>query len=407
MYTLIIIDDEIHTLKLLSKMVDWESLGFSLSETFHSSQKAFDYIKANRIDVIITDIKMPKISGIDIAKYCHDNGLGTKIVFLSGFQLFDYAQQGIKYKVSDFLTKPITKKDLTETLVKIRASLQSAKRDNMFENYLFHNEIHKNIIDIFTGEIKDIKAFGDKLAENSMPVNFDTAYFACVTVTIEKPDDFYQQIWIHGRERLVSALEQLINMTYGEAYVTLADFDDVCFDIYMISKPETTHAGFERFVSDFTSRLQIMLKECIHMDTSIQAPVITNNIEEIKSSLKAADKKTVPDKELSVNSNLHTAKDYIDKHFAEHISLSDISKMIGFSPRYFSVLFKNKFDISFSDYLTQIRIDAAKVLLEDNETKISSIPALIGLSDFSNFSKRFKEYTGMSPSEYKNKCKNQ
>ncbi len=81
--------------------------------------------------------------------------------------------------------------------------------------------------------------------------------------------------------------------------------------------------------------------------------------------------------------------------------------MIGFSPRYFSVLFKNKFDISFSDYLTQVRIDAAKVLLEDNETKISSIPALIGLSDFSNFSKRFKEYTGMSPSEYKNKCKNQ
>lgn len=113
MYTLIIINDEIHTLKLLSKMVDWESLGFSLSETFHSSQKAFDYIKSNHVDVIITDIKMPKISGIDIAKYCHDNGIDTKIVFLSGFQIFDYAKQGIKYKVSDFLTKPITKKDLT------------------------------------------------------------------------------------------------------------------------------------------------------------------------------------------------------------------------------------------------------------------------------------------------------
>lgn len=277
----------------------------------------------------------------------------------------------------------------------------------MFENYLFHNEIHKNIIDIFTGEIKDIKAFGDKLAENRMPVSFDTAEFACVTVTIDKPDDFYQQVWIHGRERLVSALEQLINMTYSEAYVTLADFDDVCFDIYMISKPETTADGFKRFLSGFTDNLQTTLKECIHMDVSIQAPLITNNIDELKNSLKAADKKTASDKELSVNNDLHTAKEYIDKHFAEHISLSDISKMIGFSPRYFSVLFKNEFDISFSDYLTQVRIDAAKVMLEDNETKISSIPALIGLSDFSNFSKRFKEYTGMSPSEYKNKCKNQ
>lgn len=81
--------------------------------------------------------------------------------------------------------------------------------------------------------------------------------------------------------------------------------------------------------------------------------------------------------------------------------------MIGFSPRYFSVLFKNEFDISFSDYLTKVRIDAAKIMLEDNDTKISAIPSLIGLSDFSNFSKRFKEYTGMSPSEYKNNHKKQ
>ena len=93
--------------------------------------------------------------------------------------------------------------------------------------------------------------------------------------------------------------------------------------------------------------------------------------------------------------------EYVGKHYKENISLNDAAAQIGFNPTYFSSLFKQYYGMNFVEYMTNIRIKAAKELLVGTNTKISTIPGLIGLSDLSHFSKSFKAATGYSPSEYK------
>jgi len=93
------------------------------------------------------------------------------------------------------------------------------------------------------------------------------------------------------------------------------------------------------------------------------------------------------------------AKEYIDKHFNEEISLEDVSRAVNLSPQYFSRFFKQETGENFIDYLTQVRINKAIELLKDKNHTIKEVCFMIGYNDPNYFSRIFKKVTGYSPSE--------
>ena len=93
------------------------------------------------------------------------------------------------------------------------------------------------------------------------------------------------------------------------------------------------------------------------------------------------------------------AKEYIDKHYNEEISLEDVSKAVNLSPQYFSRFFKQETGENFIDYLTQVRINKAIELLKDKNHSIKEVCFMIGYNDPNYFSRIFKKVTGYSPSE--------
>ncbi len=99
------------------------------------------------------------------------------------------------------------------------------------------------------------------------------------------------------------------------------------------------------------------------------------------------------------------AKDYIDSHYSQDLSLEDISRQTDISPYYFSKLFKNKTGVTFIDYLTNLRIDKAKELLKDPSRSMKEICSEVGYSDPNYFSRIFKKITGKTPTEYKDGLK--
>jgi len=106
-FTLIIVDDEKSIRDGLSNYIDWQSLGFRVLQCFEDGKEAEEFIIRNPVDVILTDIKMAEISGLELAENLLRKNIHTKIVIMSGYKDFSYAQKAIKLNVYDYLLKPI------------------------------------------------------------------------------------------------------------------------------------------------------------------------------------------------------------------------------------------------------------------------------------------------------------
>ena len=124
MYSVVLADDEPLIIKGLLKMVDWEQLNAEVVGTAKNGQQLIEQIQRLAPDIIISDISMPKQSGIDVVRYIKENGLRSKVIFLSAYQEFDYAKQALKYGVVEYLLKPVAKDELEGAVVKAKEALE-------------------------------------------------------------------------------------------------------------------------------------------------------------------------------------------------------------------------------------------------------------------------------------------
>lgn len=107
LFSLIIVDDEKLIREGLNNYIGWNSFGFKVVGCFEDGQEAVDYVLNNPVDVILTDIKMANLSGLELAEVILLKGIKTKIILMSGYKDFNYAKKAIKLKVHDYLLKPI------------------------------------------------------------------------------------------------------------------------------------------------------------------------------------------------------------------------------------------------------------------------------------------------------------
>jgi two component transcriptional regulator, AraC family len=95
------------------------------------------------------------------------------------------------------------------------------------------------------------------------------------------------------------------------------------------------------------------------------------------------------------------AKEYIKLNYKEPLTLEEVAERVGLSPIYFSTLFKKIESLNYIDYLTQVRMDAAKDLLRTTKSNIVNIAEEVGYTDEKYFRKLFKKYNGIKPTEYR------
>lgn len=98
---------------------------------------------------------------------------------------------------------------------------------------------------------------------------------------------------------------------------------------------------------------------------------------------------------------IHQAREYIDNHFDEDLTLDEVSRLINISPYYFSKLFKEEIGQSFIEYITNLRMEKAKTLLATTNKSMKEICSAIGYADPNYFSRTFKKNVGVTPTEYK------
>ncbi len=151
MYSILIADDEKTIRDGIKCLLDWEALGFSMIGEAATGEQARQKILSLRPDVVLMDIRMPGLMGLDVIRQVRREGFEGQFILISGYAEFDYAREAIRYEVRDYLTKPIDEDILQETLNRIRLRLDQTKAaTDAAEHY--HRMAHDRILqDLLTG----------------------------------------------------------------------------------------------------------------------------------------------------------------------------------------------------------------------------------------------------------------
>ncbi|MCP1110933.1 response regulator transcription factor [Ohessyouella blattaphilus] len=144
MYKILLVDDEILVREAIRDNVKWAELGFELVKDCENGKDAIAYLQAHPVDVVLTDICMPYVDGMELSKYLYEEYPQTAIIIFSGYDDFEYAKQAIKYQVSEYILKPVTGRELKEILLKVKEKLD--KSQELSKAYKNHTKSEKVIV---------------------------------------------------------------------------------------------------------------------------------------------------------------------------------------------------------------------------------------------------------------------
>ena len=123
MYSVLMVDDEEDVVRAMQKKIDWESIGFRIMGYAHNGIEALDLAEQETPDVVLTDIKMPYMDGLELAHNLKIMYPAVRILIFSGFDEFEYAKEAIRLEVEEYILKPVDADELRRIFKKIRESL--------------------------------------------------------------------------------------------------------------------------------------------------------------------------------------------------------------------------------------------------------------------------------------------
>lgn len=358
-----IVDDIEIMRKQLKELEIWgEKTGFVVSAEAKDGQDAIKKLREKKMDLVITDIRMPIVDGVELLKKIISEELSYCVVFLSEYTEFEYARQGLVYGAFDYIVKPVDKDKIEELLVKVKEYIEKKKIEKEKIKSL-ETEIQEKVELFYEPEdlMKIIKLF----KEIDMQV---------INVSSEVSDKIE-----------VIANYDLFKMSYVLNKITL-DLLGQLKEIYpwlpkFMNLDEYREIDFSK-----TSNLQES-KECF-------LKIIEELIMKIQYFCPCP----------KMNCMIRNICRFVLENVEKQVSIKIIADQIFLNQSYLSTLFKDKTGTSLIEYITIVKMERAKVLFHDSEIKNYEVAYKLGYKDVEYFGRVFKKYIGVTPSEFKAGC---
>lgn len=512
MYEILIVDDEPMVIHGLCRQIDWESYTLSLAGTAESGESALETIRNRNVDILFTDICMPRMDGLQLISAAKQINPSLRSVVISSHNEFKFVKKALLLGVENYLLKPIDQDELNQTLEKITDNL---KRDSAGSKTGHPNpsDFRTNVLDRWVqGAIQDYE-FYERAA--LLDINLSARqYQICVIDPVDMesgkqraahsdmlfeqcrsgiPPTFAGECFVDRFSRIVFILygsdlhdrEDELKRDLGRLaryssaagikwfasispvsegvesvasnYFTAADYLN-----YRFIDPGTDYIFSESVIRDFEGHgcepLLVQLEKAL-MDEDIEkAKAIVLNfldkyadipIKSIKncmvpilmlfarrmiesghasemllnsdtmgfSTLRSIDGEEacrqwllkIAEQSFGVMSKRRTSLhplvqrtlNSIHKNYHSDLSLKTIAAELRLSPAYLGQLFRDETGKHFSNYLTEARLNASRVLLLETDLKIMEILHRIGISNQSYFNRVFKKAYGISPLDFR------
>ena len=498
MFQLVVVDDEDKIRRGMTQFVPWSELGFHVAADFADGASALQYVLRNPVDVVLTDIRMDGMSGLELCDRIHKHDKRIQLVILSAHQDFAYAKEALKYQVVAFLTKPTEIQEIKQTFREIYRNLlsrldevkkqeQEQLRSLQLLPLLLRNLLNEIVTDffgsraeleqaatlrglslgypcvtgvlVFPGSEGDLAAINtifkafrknwDEGDENSVswshPLGSRELFFAVLGIEGQESKQFLDQV----RNRIEQAISDF-SLVFGQAlmvenltsWATVSDWFDHRKDLVRMAASPTWQNFLESIdeVISSTQELLPSLKDQLtsldleqqkslllslndrvqnyYLQFQIQDPLLSsaeaqttrNRIDRVQSPFEALTLAeslvgTFDQVRLKYRSQVDKivvdrVKSHILARFSQDISLADAAQIAGLNPAYFSRLFKQKTGMNFIDYLTKIRMDQAKTLLQKRELTIAEVSRKVGYKSDKYFIKVFRKMVGYTPKDF-------
>jgi len=380
---ILLADDEPLILKNLMQIINWKELGCEIAGTAQNGQEALAFIEKEPIDILLTDISMPGMTGIELLRKINASKNKPITILISGYDDFEYAIEGIRNNALDYILKPIDYEELQACVEKAINKI-AEERKNKYEQDKFTlykivmNEKLESGISNRANTYLAMIAKTTETAIESIILENQSKYFHEDTklYSYKIADDLAYLIveCSHARkgqelEKATAFAQNLLERVTEKFTLAIGSAVDCLFDIRQ---------------SVQSAKALIKFEHCIDSNILTEACLKENN----KAKNTAAD---LMDEALS----------YIKNNFQKDLSMEMAAEKIELSVSYFSLLFKQKTGTTFLDYLTNLRVEYACLLLEKSDMKTYEIAQKVGYTDQRYFSQVFKKKVKQTPSEYR------
>ena len=217
MYSILLVDDEQYIRQSIIELVQWEKKGFYILGEASNGEEALELMEKNVPDILITDIRMPVMDGIELSRRIREKHPSVKIVFLSGHDDFDYAVSGIKLNIIEYLLKPISINDLELMLEQVHEVLDDEKREandlkrietEYFEN--FQGIKMSFLVSLITDNYKEVPELEIKKLIKTYRLNLKGDRNVLLNVNIDKSTLKKGQTENHDLEMMKFSLANVI-----------------------------------------------------------------------------------------------------------------------------------------------------------------------------------------------------
>ncbi|MDD6484286.1 MAG: response regulator [Clostridiales bacterium] len=161
MLKVMLVDDKQTIVDGMEMLIDWEKHGYSVAAKVTNAADAIEIIKKEKIDVVITDIRMPKMSGIELIKCMEEISSATKYILLSAYSEFEYAKFAIDHHVSGYILKPVDEEELIALLQKVKTEIE---RNNEYQK----QQIGAYIMSLLAGKKNNINELTEFRESNNL-----------------------------------------------------------------------------------------------------------------------------------------------------------------------------------------------------------------------------------------------
>ncbi len=383
MYPIIVVDDEPTTSLAIKDYIATTNKDFFVAATFTNAPDALTYLQQNPVNVVIADICMPEMDGLEMSAFISENYPQISIIIISGYGEFEYARRAIEYGVSSYFLKPFDFNELGEKLKSIADQLNimnTAGEPDEDVQIFFTNLLNGTF-----SSLQEMNTQFSQLPLTGSPKDY-TGYILHVDLKDRQLNNYNYE-----KETLSSALRYCLSTVYTGCaiYYLYRIGTRYCFVLlYKGQRDEISLSAGED-----------ALRNLLNIKCGITVKTTFDNLH----AIRPAAQKRVPEDPRPNKTNsqyVERAMAFIQAHYSQDITREDVADAIHLAPVYFGHLFKKSTGQSFMDYLTTVRMKKAIELLE-TKMKISDISKNIGYQSRNRFYINFRNYTGYAPTEYR------
>ncbi len=418
----LLVDDLRAIVDSLKNGVNWKTAGVEKLYTACSAKEAKLLLMNFEIDVLICDIEMPEENGLELAAWVKEHLDHVECIFLTAHAEFDYIQKAMHIGGFDYILQPVKFKDVEEALDKVRRQVRKKQQERKLLDITrkaFHQK--SEILKIMLGKIAQNKESEANQICREYREMCSYYFGACAVyqailslvrwkriTSIRKPDVV--------EEELANILASLFEE--NTAKTTVVNVNQDSFWIMVFAREETvTEEVWRRKLNE----LYQFVKKNMEYEIAIFPAMISTKEDYVwvfqelakREKQNTGGRTGIFEKEIAsgpprkYNPAIEEALLYIEKRMNKNISRGEVAQAVHLSEEYFSKLFKQETGDTFKDYILAIKMKAAMDFLEKTQLSVGIVASKVGYSNFSYFSQTFKNYTGLTPQEYrKTKKKN-